>query len=36
MNISGSDIIDFIQQYKWWLAVGVPLVIAIIVVKIVG
>ena len=31
-----TDVIQFIQEHKFWLAVAVPVVIAIIVVKILG
>lgn len=33
--MDASTIMDFIVTYKWWLAVAVPIVLAIIVVKIV-
>ncbi len=31
-----NDVMDFVVEYKFWLAVAVPVVIAIIVVKILG
>ena len=31
-----SDVISFVQEYKFWLAVAVPVVIAVIVMKILG
>lgn len=31
-----DDVMEFIVEYKFWLAVAVPIVIAIIVVKILG
>jgi len=31
-----SDVMDFIVQHKFWLAVAVPFVIAVIVIKIIG
>ena len=34
--MTSSDIMEFIVQYKFWLAVAVPIVIAIIVIKILG
>jgi hypothetical protein len=30
-----SDVMEFVKEYKFWIAVAVPLVIAIIVVKLV-
>jgi hypothetical protein len=29
-----SDVMDFVREYKFWLAVAVPVVAAIIVIKI--
>ncbi len=34
MDITSTDIIEFVKEYKFWLAVAVPFVIGIIVVKI--
>lgn len=34
MDITLNDVVEFIKEYKFWLAVAVPFVIAIIVVKI--
>lgn len=34
--MDSSDIIEFVQEYKFWIAVAVPVVIGIIVVKILG
>ncbi len=31
-----TDVIEFITEYKFWLAVAVPVVIAIIVMKFLG
>ena len=31
-----TDVIEFVKEYKFWLAVAVPVVIAIIVMKILG
>ncbi len=36
MDITGSDVMNFVQEYKFWLAVAVPVVIGIIVVKIIS
>jgi hypothetical protein len=36
MDITGSDIMAFVNEYKFWMAVAVPLVIAIVVIKILG
>ena len=34
MDLSSTDVIEFVKEYKFWLAVAVPFVIAIIAVKI--
>jgi hypothetical protein len=34
MDITQQDIWEFVKEYKFWLAVAVPFVIGIIVVKI--
>lgn len=30
------DVIDFVKEYKWWLAPIVPFIIGFIVVKLLG
>ncbi len=34
--MQASDIMDFVIQHKFWFAVAVPVVIAIVVMKILG
>jgi hypothetical protein len=34
--VEASDIMNFVIQHKFWFAVAVPVVIAIIVIKILG
>ena len=34
--MTGADIMEFVMANKFWLAVAVPVVIAIIVIKILG
>jgi len=34
MDITSTDVIEFVKEYKFWLAVAVPFVIGIVVVKI--
>ncbi len=34
MNL--ADVFQFVQEHKFWLAVAVPVVVAIIVIKILG
>jgi hypothetical protein len=29
-----TDVIEFVKEYKFWLAVAVPIVVAIVVIKI--
>ena len=31
-----TDVVEFVKEYKFWCAVAVPVVIAIIVLKILG
>lgn len=31
-----NDVIDFVREYKFWLAVAVPFVIGFILIKILG
>lgn len=31
-----TDVISFVQEYKMWFAVAVPIVIAVVVLKILG
>ena len=31
-----TDVITFVQEYKMWLAVAVPIVIVVVVLKILG
>jgi len=35
-HMQTADIMDFIVQNKFWIAVAVPFVIAVIVIKIMG
>jgi len=34
MDITSTDIVEFVKEYKFWIAVAVPFVIAIVAVKI--
>ncbi len=34
MDITSGDVVEFVKEYKFWLAVAVPVVIGIIVVKV--
>ncbi len=34
MDITGADVMEFVKEHKFWLAVAVPFVIGIVVVKI--
>lgn len=34
MDIAGADVMEFVKEHKFWLAVAVPFVIGIVVVKI--
>ena len=36
MDITSADVMAFVQEYKFWFAVAVPIVIGIIVVKIIS
>lgn len=36
MNIGPGEIMEFVNAHKWWLVVSIPLVLAIIVLKIRG
>ncbi len=33
MNIGPEDIIQFVVDYKWWIAVIIPFVIAVMVLR---
>jgi hypothetical protein len=34
--MDSTDVIEFVKEYKFWIAVAVPVALAIIVVKILG